>query len=108
MLILPGERFNLAGEALDACIQVAPVSGQLLDDTRDAGLEDIGSRGQDARQLDPQETQSLPYRNAALQQEGADRWSTAGPSHSRTSSAAFQGSHCLGLKTRYLLLRTSE
>src|SRR6185503_19489941 len=70
VLILAGERFNLAGEALDARIQMAPVSGQLLDDARHAGRENIGLRRQDARQLDPQETQSLPHRNAPLQQEG--------------------------------------
>ena len=37
VLILAGERFNLGGEALDACIQVAPVSGQRLDDAQHAG-----------------------------------------------------------------------
>src|ERR1700752_3286254 len=64
VLILMGERSNLAGKALDTHIQVARISCQLLDDARHAGRENIGARPQDPRQLDPQETQSLPYRNA--------------------------------------------
>src|SRR5436190_12558073 len=35
-------------------------------------------RRQDARQLGPQETQSLPHRNTSLQQEGADLIDDAG------------------------------
>jgi hypothetical protein len=54
--ILTGERFNLVGEALNACIQVTPVAGQRLDDTRHAGRQDIGAYGQNARQLGAEET----------------------------------------------------
>src|SRR5262249_54038604 len=67
-----GERFNLAGEALDARIQTAPVSCQILDHARHARREDIGACRQDARQFESQETQSLPHCNAALEQKGAD------------------------------------
>jgi hypothetical protein len=37
-----------------------------------SGREDIGSRRQNARRLDSQETQTLPGCNTPLQQEGAD------------------------------------
>jgi hypothetical protein len=37
-----------------------------------ARREDIGARGEDLRELGPQETQALADCNAALQQEGAD------------------------------------
>ena len=51
MRILAGERFNLAGEALTACIQVTPVASQRLDDTRHGGRQDISSRRQNARKF---------------------------------------------------------
>jgi hypothetical protein len=38
-LILTGQCFNLAGEAIDALIQPAPVACQLLDDTQHAGRQ---------------------------------------------------------------------
>jgi hypothetical protein len=73
-----GQCFNLIGQALDALIQPAPVSCQVLDDAQHARREDVGARRQDARQLGPQKTQSLPYRNATLQQESADLIDDAG------------------------------
>jgi hypothetical protein len=42
------------------------------------GERTFDARRQDARQLGPQETQSLPHRDAALQQEGADLIDDAG------------------------------
>jgi len=49
-----------------------PVTAEVLDNPQHAGRENIAAFGQDGWQLDTQEAQSLPYRNAALQQEGAD------------------------------------
>ena len=70
--VLTSQRFDLAGEALNARVQAAPVCRQVFEDTQHAGRERIGSRRKDARQLGPQETQPLPHRDAALQHEGAD------------------------------------
>src|SRR6266516_2704232 len=47
-------------------------ASQVLDDVHHAWRQDIGGRGQDARQLGAQEALPLPYGDAALQQEGAD------------------------------------
>ena len=77
-LVLPGQRFDFAGQTLDALIQSVPVSHQVLYDAQNARREHIGARRQDARQLGPQETQPLPYRDAALQQKGADLIDDAG------------------------------
>src|SRR5215208_3783614 len=46
-LVLPGQCFDLAGEALDAFIQPAPVSGKVLDDAQYARREHVGALGQD-------------------------------------------------------------
>jgi hypothetical protein len=43
-LILLSQRLNLAGEALDALVQPAPVSGQVLDHPQHAGREHAKSR----------------------------------------------------------------
>jgi hypothetical protein len=75
---LTGQRPDLAGESLDARIEPAPVSCQVLDDAQHAGREDISARRQDAWQLGAQETQPLPHRDASLQQEGADLIDDAG------------------------------
>src|SRR4029077_21155860 len=53
--------------------------------------ENIGACRQDARQLDPQETQSLPYRNAPLQQEGADLIDDAGTLTDQALAESVQG-----------------
>src|SRR5712692_3027009 len=63
---------------LDALIEPAPVAGQVLDHTHHAWRQDIGWRGQNARQLSAQEPQPLPHGNTALQQEGADLIDDAG------------------------------
>src|ERR1700738_2187146 len=65
--VLTSQRFDLAGAALNARIEAAPVCRQVFEDTQHAGRERIGSRRKDARQLGPQETQPLPHRDAALQ-----------------------------------------
>ncbi len=59
-------------QSLNARVQAAPVCQQVFDDAQHAGRERIGSRRKDARQLGAQETQPLPHRDSALQQEGAD------------------------------------
>ena len=56
----------------------APVAGQIFDNAQHARRQHIWWRGQDARQLGAQEPLSLPHRNAALQQEGADLIDDAG------------------------------
>jgi hypothetical protein len=70
--------FNLAGKALDALVQPAPVSGQVLDHPQHARREHIAALRQDSWQLSAQKTQPLPYCDAALQQEGADLIDDAG------------------------------
>jgi len=65
------EGLVLARQGLDVLVQPVPVAGQLLDDVHHARRQDIGGRGQDARQLGAQEALPLPHGNAALQQEGA-------------------------------------
>src|SRR5882757_10966389 len=45
--ILTGQCFDLAGEAIDALIQPAPVACQLLDDTQHAWRQGIGARCKD-------------------------------------------------------------
>jgi hypothetical protein len=75
---LTSQRFDFIRQTLDALIRPAPVSGQVLDDAQHAGREHISARRQDARQLGPQETQPLPHRDAALQQEGTDLIDNAG------------------------------
>src|SRR6266536_4730883 len=67
-----GDGLDLARQALDALIEPAPVASQVLDDAHHAWRQDIGGRGQDARQLGAQEALSLPHGDAALQQECAD------------------------------------
>src|SRR6266498_1438713 len=64
--------FDLARQGLDALIEPAPVASQVLDDVHHAWRQDIGGRGQDARQLSTQEALPLPDGDAALQQESAD------------------------------------
>src|SRR4029077_16195546 len=59
-------------------VESAPVAGQLFDNAQHARRQDIWWRGQDARQLGAQEPLSLPHRNAALQQKGADLLDNAG------------------------------
>src|SRR6266850_2565975 len=63
-LILTGQGFDLAGEAIDALIQPAPVACQLLDDTQHAWRQGIGARRKDGGQFRAQE---------------ADTWRTAIP-----------------------------
>ena len=58
--------FDLAGEIVNARIQAAPVCRQVFEDMQHARRERIGSRCKNARQLGAQETQPLPYRDAAL------------------------------------------
>ncbi len=65
-------------ETLDALVEPTPVASQILDDPHHAGRQDIGWRGEDARQLGTQEALSLPNRNATLQQEGTDLIDDAG------------------------------
>jgi hypothetical protein len=52
-------------------------------------------RRQDARQLGPQETRPLPYRDAALQQKGTDLIDNAGPRRCfyKSDSAPHKGSY---------------
>ncbi len=76
--ILARNGFDLVRQALDPLIEPAPVASQVLDDPHHARRQDIRWRGQDARQLGTQEPLSLPHRNAALQQEGADLIDDAG------------------------------
>src|SRR5262249_21584056 len=47
--ILPRQRFDLAGYALDALIQPAPITGQVLDHPQHARRQDIAGRGENAR-----------------------------------------------------------
>ena len=56
-----------------------------------AGRQNIGAGRQDARQLDPQETQTLPDCNTPLQQEGADLIDDAGALTDQALSGAVQG-----------------
>ena len=63
---------------LDALIEPAPVASQVLDQAHHAWRQHVGGCGKDAWQLGTQETLSLPHRNAALQQEGADLIDDAG------------------------------
>src|SRR5947209_2075910 len=76
--ISAGDGFDLARQALDALIEPAPVTSQVLDDVHHAWRQDIGGRGQYARQLGAQEALPLPHGNATLQQEGADLVDDAG------------------------------
>src|SRR5258708_36967154 len=76
-LILTGQRFDLAGEVLNAPVQSAPVSCQVLDDAQHARREDIGARREDTRHLGPQGTQAL-HGDAPLQQERTDLIDDAG------------------------------
>src|SRR6267142_1672044 len=69
---LTSQRFDLAGGTLNARVQAAPVCRQIFEDAQHAGREGIASRRQNPWQLGPQETQPLPHRDSALQQEGAD------------------------------------
>jgi hypothetical protein len=64
--VLTGKHFDLVREALDALIQPAPVSCQVLDDPQHVRREHVGALRQDARQLGTQEAQSLPHRDAAI------------------------------------------
>src|SRR5271156_4671537 len=57
---------------LDTLVEPAPVAGQTLDNPHHSWRQDIWRCGQDARQLGTQKPQTLPHRNAALQQEGPD------------------------------------
>src|SRR6266704_1546333 len=68
--ISAGDCLDLARQALDALIEPAPVTSQVLDDVHHAWRQDIGGRGQYARQLGA--PLPLPHGNATLQQEGAD------------------------------------
>src|SRR6266496_4992067 len=73
-----GDGFDLARQGLDARIEPAPVASQVLDDVHHAWRQDIGGRGQDARQLSTQEALPLPDGDAALEKEGADLIDNAG------------------------------
>jgi hypothetical protein len=73
-------------EALGACIQLAPIR---LNDTRRAGRQDIGAHGQNARQLETQEMQTLPDCNTPLQQ-GTDLLDDAGTLTERPFGALLQ------------------
>src|SRR5262249_4105620 len=70
--VLSSQRFDLAGEVLNARIQVAPVCHQVFEDAQHARRERIGSRRKDARQLGPQKTRPWPHGDSALQHESAD------------------------------------
>src|SRR6266480_511486 len=59
-----GDGLDLARQAIDALIEPAPVASQVLDDAHHAWRQDIGGRGQDARQLSTQEALPLPHGNA--------------------------------------------
>jgi hypothetical protein len=92
---LTGQRFDLARQPLDTCIQPAPVSRQILDDAQHARQQHIGARREDTRQLGPQGMQALPYGDAPLQQERTDLIDDAGTlttNRSRTRCSARKSS----------------
>jgi hypothetical protein len=70
--VLASQRFDLAGEVLNARVQVAPVRHQILEEAQHARRERIGLPRKNARQFGPQETHPLPHRDSALQPESAD------------------------------------
>src|SRR5512133_539158 len=76
--ILARDGFDLVRQTLNPLVESVPVAGQIFDNAQHARRQDIWWRGQDARQLGAQEPLSLPHRNAALQQEGADLIDNAG------------------------------
>ena len=85
-----GQRCDLARQALDALVQPMPVAGQILNHPHHAGRQNVGARGEDARQLGPQEAQPLPHGNAALQQKGTDLVDDAGALADQTRTHAVQ------------------
>ena len=63
---------------LDPLVEPAPVTGQVLNEPHHAWRQDIGWRGEDARQFGAQKALPLSHRNATLQQEGPDLIDDAG------------------------------
>src|SRR5579863_2555486 len=76
--ILARDGFDFVRQTLDPLVEPAPIASQIFNHANDTRRQDFWWRGQDTRQLGAQETLSLPYRNAALQQEGADLIDDAG------------------------------
>ena len=76
--IMASDGFDLTRQTFDPLVEPVPVAGQVLDQVQHPWRQDVRGCGKDARQLGTQEALSLPYRNAALQQEGADLIDDAG------------------------------
>ena len=95
--VLTGQRFDLAGEALNARVQAAPIYRQVFEDAQHAGRKHIGSRRQDARQLGSQETQPLPQGSEYGQPQG---WCRPSPSD-LSCSASLLGRQAKQLRSQH-------
>jgi len=88
--ILACHGFDLARQAVNPFIEAPPIGGEPFDDAHQAWRQDLARLRQEARQFETQEARSLPYRDAALEQEGADLIDDARALTDQTSAYTMQ------------------